>query len=184
MIAPAAARKIDRLARHAHAFHRFAHHPLCPAYAGEVVAVGRRRVCKGCLLAGTGLLAGFAAGWMPPPDPLVLGAAGGLGGCLLFLMRPPRPPKLLSRFLPTALAMALVMGLLRSGRPLGLVLAVAVLLGAVWALRRYRRRGPWRAPCETCPERLLAGACSGYRAQIRRERAFRRLASRWAGGPP
>ena len=30
-------RKIDRLSRAAHRFHRFAHHPLCERYAGEVI---------------------------------------------------------------------------------------------------------------------------------------------------
>src|SRR3954452_7135005 len=45
------ARKLDRLARRAHRFHRFAHHPLCVEYAPEVIRLGRRmRVCRGCAL--------------------------------------------------------------------------------------------------------------------------------------
>jgi hypothetical protein len=48
---------------------------------------------------------------------------------------------------------------------------------AVIALMRYRRRGPNRTPCVECPERTAA-VCSGLRPIVRRERAFRRVASR------
>ncbi|MFL5271282.1 MAG: hypothetical protein ACJ79E_04370, partial [Anaeromyxobacteraceae bacterium] len=62
-ISPALARRLDRLARQAHRFHRFAHHPLCDAYAGEVLRVPRRTVvCRGCALAAAGVVAGAAAG--------------------------------------------------------------------------------------------------------------------------
>ncbi len=36
-IPPAVARRVDRLALRAHAFHRWAHHPLCAWYAAEVI---------------------------------------------------------------------------------------------------------------------------------------------------
>ncbi|HET8714991.1 MAG TPA: hypothetical protein VFM16_04150, partial [Holophagaceae bacterium] len=57
---PALRRRLDRLARRAHAFHRFAHHPLCAEYAGERLRVGKVHLCRGCTLLGAGLLAGLA----------------------------------------------------------------------------------------------------------------------------
>jgi hypothetical protein len=36
------AKQLDRLSRRAHRFHRFAHHPLCGAYAAELVPLGRK----------------------------------------------------------------------------------------------------------------------------------------------
>src|SRR5579859_1379561 len=58
------ARRIDRLAWFAHAFHRFAHHPLCDRYQEELIPLGRRtRVCRGCSLALLGVLVGAGAGW-------------------------------------------------------------------------------------------------------------------------
>ncbi|MGC4001002.1 MAG: hypothetical protein QM767_27495 [Anaeromyxobacter sp.] len=72
------ARRLDRLARRAHAFHRWAHHPLCDRYAGEVFRAGRRtRLCRGCTLAATGGAAGLALGALLPPAPgaLLLAAA-------------------------------------------------------------------------------------------------------------
>jgi hypothetical protein len=71
--------RLDRLARGAHAFHRFAHHPLCAAYRDEVIAVGgRARVCRGCALAIAGGLAGAIAGALAPR-----GAGAWLGGAAL-----------------------------------------------------------------------------------------------------
>jgi hypothetical protein len=60
---PALVRRLDRLGRRAHAFHRFAHHPLCDNYAGELIALrGRTRVCRGCTTAlGCALLGALAA---------------------------------------------------------------------------------------------------------------------------
>src|SRR5947207_14201496 len=62
-VPPALARRIDRLATRAHRFHRFAHHPLCDEYAGEVIRVGRHmRLCRGCTFAIAGGLAGGVVG--------------------------------------------------------------------------------------------------------------------------
>jgi len=182
---PALARKIDRLARRAHAFHRFAHHPLCGAYRGEVVALGRLRLCKGCLLAGLGLALGLGGALAVPP--LSLGAAAGLAlldAAWAWALARLRPGKALSRFLPGLLLGFAFAAALRTGRPWGLALAAGVALVPVLFIRAYRRRGPFRAPCATCPERSLGTACSGYAAQARRERAFGRLAARWMDGRP
>ena len=180
MIDPVLARRIDRFGRRAHAFHRFAHHPLCPAYAGEVVAIGRLRVCKGCLLAGSGLLSGLLAGLAPPVGGPVLTAAllAFWAVWLLGLIRW-RPPKLFARFLPAAMAGDLaVRGFRTGGLPgWGVVLAVAAGLWA--AFRHYRRRGPHRDPCGACPEQAGPAVCTGYRPMARRERAFRRVIGRW-----
>ncbi|BDU77703.1 hypothetical protein [Mesoterricola sediminis] len=177
---PALARKIDRLARRAHAFHRFAHHPLCGAYRGEVVALGRWRLCRGCLLGGAGLGAGLVLGGALPPLPLAVPAAlAALGAAWAAALARLRPPKLLSRLLPAALAGFTVGAALRPGRVGGFLLAAGVAGILALYLRAYRRRGPHREACAACPERDLGTACSGYRAQVRRERAFSRLASRW-----
>lgn len=177
---PALARKIDRLARRAHAFHRFAHHPLCGAYRGEVVVLGRLRLCKGCLLAGLGVASGLGAGLAAPA--LSLGAAAGLvllDAAWAWALARLRPGKALSRFLPGLLLGFAFAAALRTGRAWGVGLAALVALVPILYIRAYRRRGPFRQPCETCPERSLGTACSGYAAQVRRERAFSRLAARW-----
>ncbi|HEX7489197.1 MAG TPA: hypothetical protein VF341_09850 [Anaeromyxobacteraceae bacterium] len=66
----ALARRIDRLARRAHRFHRFAHHPLCAAYDGETFQVGRRgRVCRGCAAVALGGVLGVGLGLALPVPP-------------------------------------------------------------------------------------------------------------------
>lgn len=173
-IPPPLARRIDRLAWRAHAFHRFAHHPLCDNYRNEVLRVGRRlRVCKGCVFLAAGLLGGVAVGaWSQPP--LGWGAGGlllalALGALSLRL----RLPKIVGRLFPGAgLGMALW-----AGWPCAL--AAVLIVGLVGAL--YRRRGVERSRCETCPERLRS-PCSGFAPAVRRERAFRRRVDRWLDG--
>jgi hypothetical protein len=190
-IPPRLARRIDRLARAGHRFHRFAHHPLCGRYEGEVVRVGRRgRVCLGCLTAGTGLAAGAALGLavaLPVAVPALAGGLGvGLAGASLWAPRRARRRrwmKLLTRALP-GLALALCTGagirLAATGALLpGLLLALgggAVIAGVVLA---YRRRTPDRTPCATCPEANRPGPCSGMLPIVRRERAIQRLVGRW-----
>jgi len=178
-------RRIDRLARRAHAFHRFAHHPLCAAYRGEVVRLGRRgRVCLGCGLLGAGAALGLLAGLLAPrPSAPQLAA----GAALLFLLAlgsvrsdPSRPArKLLTRLAPMALATALLAAGLRAGDLPGLAAALFAAGAFAAALLAYRRRGPDRSPCAACPERPAGPACSGFREVMRRERAFARLAGRW-----
>jgi hypothetical protein len=177
--------RIDRLSRAAHRFHRFAHHPLCEEYAGEVVALGRHaRVCRGCLSVAAGSVAGALASvvFLAPPITLLLLAALGLGGLAAAMARPSphraRTPKVVSRFLP---ALALMYALARAVQlgPRGAALALAggfVVLGIVAI---YRRRGPDRSPCASCPERNLPRPCRGIAPIVRRERAFRRLAAQW-----
>jgi hypothetical protein len=165
------ARRIDRLSRRAHAFHRFAHHPLCAPYREEVIRVGRHgRLCKGCSLLAAGLGAGAVAGAAIGP-PLGCGAVAlgiALGAGLLSLRL--RLPKLVGRFLPGAgLGLALL-----SGWPAAT--GALLVLAAAWLL--YRRRGVARERCATCAERS-ASPCSGFSRILRRERAFQRVASRW-----
>ena len=170
-IPPPLARRIDRLAWRAHAFHRFAHHPLCDVYRNEVLRVGRRlRVCKGCTLLALGLVVGVVAGVCARP-PLGWGA----GGLLLTLVLGSlslrlRLPKIVGRLLPGAgLGMALWAGW-------SCALAALLIGGVCGAL--YRRRGVERSRCETCPERMRS-PCSGFLPAVRRERAFRRRVDRW-----
>ena len=116
---PALARRVDRLARRAHAFHRFAHHPLCGRYAAEVIRIGRRtRICLGCSLTALGAVAGVALGLLRPAAP----AAGLLAAGIVLVAAVPlvvrsstparasgarsnaRARKLLTRLLPAAVA--------------------------------------------------------------------------------
>ncbi len=73
-VPPELARRIDGLARAAHRFHRYAHHPLCAAYAGEVFRLGRRtRLCRGCTLVAIGAIAGaLAAALLPAPGTVAM----------------------------------------------------------------------------------------------------------------
>ena len=186
MIRPALARRIDRAARAAHAFHRWAHHPLCAEYAGEVLRLGRRtRVCRGCASTAAGALAGAAvalavaphAGWalvaaglfaLAIPAALRAGASGRS-----------RRTKLATRALPTFAGAFAVAAGFRTGGAAGLAAALAAAAAFAAGVRAYRRRGPARAASEACPEHGGAGPCAGFREIARREAAFRRLAGRW-----
>jgi hypothetical protein len=85
--------------------------------------------------------------------------------------------KLATRALPAALLAALAAHAARHpALPTACAAAMAFAVAAL-AVARYRRRGPDRAPCAACPERSLPSTCAGYRAIVRRERAFRRLAA-------
>jgi hypothetical protein len=170
-ISPPLARRIDRLAWRAHAFHRFAHHPLCDAYRNEVLRVGRRlRVCKGCAFLAAGMVVGVALGAYARP-PLGWGAGALLLALVLgALSLRLRMPKIMGRLLPGAgLGMALW-----TGWPC----ALAVLLTVAIAGVLYRRRGVERSRCNTCSEREFS-PCSGFAPIVRRERAFRRRVDRW-----
>lgn len=176
------ARRLDRLAFWAHAFHRWAHHPLCLEYESEVVRLGRRfRLCRGCTLAAAGTLAGLGGGLALPLAPgSAIGALAGLGLLAggLALDRH-RRPKGLTRGLPATLLAFLVCQALRGGGALRWGAATLALAAAALVVLAYRRRGPDRTPCATCPEASARGACRGFREIRTRERAFARLAGRW-----
>jgi len=162
------ARRIDRLAARAHRFHRYAHHPLCGRYAGEVIRIGKLRLCRGCSYAFVGGIAGGALGLAIREYGVV---ALVLATALLAASLAVRPPKLVTRFVPAAAAAyALVAG------PLAIRIAALAIVGGLRVL--YGRRGPDRSPCTTCPERA-AQPCSGLRPIVSRERAFQRLSGRW-----
>ena len=175
-IPPPLALRIDRLAWRAHAFHRYAHHPLCEVYRSEVLRVGQRfRLCKGCTFLAAGILTGVVVGAFAqlPLEwgmrALLLGLVLGTASLVL------RLPKILGRLIPGAgLGMALW-----AGWPC----ALATLLVVAVAGALYRRRGVDRSRCETCAERALS-PCSGFASIVRRERAFRRRANRWLGACP
>jgi len=204
-VPPDVARRLDALARAAHGFHRFAHHPLCARYAGEVVQLGRRRrVCRGCALAAAGLAAGLALGALAPcpaAGAVALLAALAAPALLLAFARSPRreaaarevirsassaggaaPPgrasKVWTRAAPaTALATAASWGV-RLGGATGTAAVAAAVAAGMAAVVAYRRRGPDRTACVACPERAGPVVCSGFRAIARREAAFRRIAGR------
>jgi hypothetical protein len=177
------ARRIDRLSRAAHGFHRYAHHPLCAAYAPEVIRLGRTRICRGCALAAAGLLLGLGAGVLLPSAglPLLAAAAGlaALAGLPGMAGRRWHPGKSLTRFLPVGLAAFLLIQCFRPPDPARMVLAGLVILGFCLGVLFYRRRGPDRSTCEACPELPTRPSCSGFAPIRRRERAFQRLAALW-----
>jgi len=182
-LAPALAKRIDRLSWHAHAFHRFAHHPLCDRYAGELIALGRKQqVCRGCLSAALGLVIGTSVGICIPKDAstelVQLGIAAVLGLASLKL----RLQKFAGRFVPVALACAATAAASRrffEGDARALIIVALGITLAVCGFLAYRKRGPNRDACSTCPEQSRAGACSGLAPLVRREKAFQRLSQRW-----
>jgi hypothetical protein len=173
-------RKIDLLSRRAHRFHRFAHHPLCGNYAGEVIRVGRVRLCRGCTYAVAGGLAGGIAGLAIGGSLAVPAVAAASSTALLAttLWSKVRLPKLITRLGPAAgYALAITCATL-TWSFLGLTIAAGVVVVVGLARLRYGRRGADRSPCTTCPERTLA-PCSGMVAIVRREQAFQRVATAW-----
>jgi hypothetical protein len=178
------ARRLDRLAWRAHLFHRWAHHPLCDAYAPEVIRLGRRtRLCRGCARLAAGAAAGLVLGpWLHLPGPALLAGLLLLGPALLLAVAPRRGPagaKVRTRLVPAALAGLLVSAGVAAASAPGLLAAAGALALTAVARWRYGRRGPDRTPCLACPEAPPGPRCSGFREAARRERAFRRLAARW-----
>jgi hypothetical protein len=197
-IEPTVARRIDRLARRAHAFHRFAHHPLCDRYSGELIALGtRRRVCRGCTCALAGAVAGAALGAVLEfPLPAALAFAVLATSVPVIAQRFESDPngnaarrqarlgKLWTRGVPlAALALAFTAGL-RAQNTVGVVIALSIALVLFVLLRAYRRAGPDRSPCARCPERTWTVPCSGFRDIVRAERAFVRRSRQLMTYPP
>jgi hypothetical protein len=187
-------RRLDRLAHRAHLFHRYAHHPLCEEYGGEVLRVGRKlRVCRGCTFAAMGGAAGIATGLLLPlPSAPWLWALAAFGtGVMLWLTRvepaprdqthhiPKARPKSLTRLLPAAALGALSTLALRLGNWQGWALDLVSVALLAATIARYRQRGPQRHPCATCPEAKGPVPCRGFQPMHRREQAFARLAARW-----
>ena len=183
----ALAYRLSRLAARAHAFHRFAHHPLCTAYAPEVLRIGRRvHVCAGCTWAAAGSALGLLLAAATPRAWMALSCALGaqiLGLAALFTSarQHAQTYKWLLRAGPMLLLAWGVMQVVCCGATFGLpawVIGAEGALAAVgWcAQHRYRRRPPWRLPCMTCPQRQDA-VCDGFRRVVQRERALHRASS-------
>lgn len=178
-------RRIDSLARRAHAFHRFAHHPLCDAYAPEVLRVGRRaRLCRGCCYLYGGAALGVLGGaWGPIAGSATMVALACAVAWLWWTVTRARSGtgqrKLMTRAWP-----GFVVGwaAVQVSRAPGMASLLTLAIAAVALLglgRAYRRRGPDRRTCTTCPEFGRAKPCRGFAPIVQRERAFMRLASRW-----
>src|SRR4051812_48198196 len=93
------ARRLDRMARRAHLFHRYAHHPLCDEYGSERLTVGGLHLCRGCSLSLLGALAGMAGGLAIPSGAYLLGWVLATVAVPLAVSRQ-RRSKWLTRFLP------------------------------------------------------------------------------------
>jgi len=177
---PSQARRIDRLSRAAHRFHRHAHHPLCDRYAGEVLRIrwrGRRLyLCRGCSFAAIGGVIGGAVG-LSAPDVSLVALIAGTALLVPTIASKWRLSKLISRWIPAALFALALVGSLRAQRWVVAAIVMLVVGGLRWL---YGKRGGDRTPCVTCPERD-ASPCSGFVQIVRREQAFQRLARRWLG---
>ena len=180
---PAIADRIDRLSRGAHAFHRFAHHPLCREYASEVFLIGRRfRLCRGCTLAAVGALAGVAfALWAD--SSWIVAAATAPPALVLASPRMRAAGKIATRLLPAGLCAFSIAAGARTGTVAGAGVCVFVFSAVALCVALYRRRGPHRGPCLACPERARPEPCRGFAPIVRRERAFERLAGTWLSDP-
>jgi hypothetical protein len=163
------ARRIDRLARRAHGFHRFAHHPLCDEYGGELVQLRRTRICRGCALFAAGLLAGVVVMVVVRPVPVVAVVVAVAGAIVAAASLKWRTSKLLTRFAPAA-GFGFAIGHVWTAIPIVSIMGLLAIA--------YRRRGSHRSPCAACPERTLA-PCRGMAEIVRAERAFQRLSGRW-----
>ena len=188
-VSPALARRLGRLTARAHRFHRFAHHPLCNAYAAEVLHLGRRtHVCAGCAwtllgsILGVGVAAACPRGWFTLPWALGLQGAG-----MVWLLVSARLHAQVLKWLVRGGPMVCLAGgcvlTLRAGAAipwhLGVWATEAALSAVAWgAVRVYRRRPPWRAPCVSCPQRQDE-VCDGWRPMVQRERALTRLSGQW-----
>lgn len=173
-ITPTQARRIDRLSRRAHRFHRFAHHPLCGRYAGEVIRLGPRvRLCRGCAFTALGGAIGGAIALVTHTG-AVVAAAAAVALLVPSLASRRRFPKLLSRLVPSALFGFALLASLRAGH---FIIAAAILAVVIGLRIAYGRRGGDRSPCATCPERD-ASPCSGFAPIVRREQAFQRTLRR------
>jgi hypothetical protein len=173
-------RAIDRLAGRAHAFHRFAHHPLCGRYASELIPLGRKaRLCRGCTFAALGALFGSLGASALRPGFSAIAVSATVGAGLLLTSLVNRWPKWLGRGLAAAAVSFAGLAGLISAEIWARAVALALLAGAAFIFWGYRRRGPHRGPCEQCPERSASAVCSGLRPIVRRERAFRRVAQRY-----
>ncbi len=124
-----------------------------------------------------GLALGLMAGALLPAHRAIAGAALGgsvASGLAAFTLR---LPKSLGRALPGAtLGFAFIQGL-RLG-PVGWILSGSAALVFAAAFVAYRKRGPHRGPCDTCPDRDQRPACRGFAPILKRERALQRLAGR------
>lgn len=190
------ARWLERLEARGHRFHRFAHHPLCDAYAPEVLRVGGLVLCRGCTLATVGAVAGVLVGaglrlgGLALPGPVAAALALPiLYWAVMALYRrkqPPAPPrapgaKLIRRGLPLFVA-ALGLGhALAAGAWGWAALSVAIVVLGRFS---YCLRGANRSACDTCPERERRPSCSGYAPMLQRERAIQRLAARRLSNRP
>ena len=125
------------MSRRAHAFHRFAHHPLCERYANELVPLGRRtRLCRGLLL-GTGLAVGLVVGLATRAGTLPWAMEGAALVVFLVAAVPARLPKSLTRFLP-----GLALGAVVAHGPWGWSLAALGLFAASWLFYPASRSEP------------------------------------------
>lgn len=165
------AKRIDKLAWRAHAFHRFAHHPLCDSYRSEVFRVGRRlRLCKGCSLLAVGFASGLLAGALARPSTMLGLISWAVALALGLTSLRHRLPKLFARLLP-GLGLGLAMWA-------GWFCALLSLTTVAACFALYRRRGVERSRCDPCHERGRR-PCSGFVLIVRRERAFQRKADCW-----
>ena len=169
---------------HVYAFN-WAHKPLCDRFRHDVVRIGHVHLCRSCLLAYAGILAGVAASIAAPSFLQTHGATVFVSiatATILFSLpfwykRWPRCLRDVLRFC-MGLSIALCGCLLVSGQiVVGIVGAIG--LATFWrtylALRRRRRLHS----CAGCPELNGRHICSGFQSQTECLRTYEEKATRW-----
>ncbi len=131
----------------------------------------------GCALALLGSLAGALAGLRLGTLTTALVSLTGAVGLALWSLhdgRAGRASKVATRFVPACGLMFAFFSVARVCSPASIGIAIAAGACMLGFVGLYKRRGPNRTPCASCPERSGATTCSGLRPIVRREKALMR----------
>jgi hypothetical protein len=109
--------------------------------------------------------------------PLVALAGATLAlGLARLSLRDRRLPKIVSRFFAACGLSFAVFTVVHAPAPRSMGIAIASCVGTMVLTVLYKRRGPDRSPCASCPEWGLPRTCSGFRPIVVREKALMRKA--------
>lgn len=163
----------------------WAHKPLCDRFCHDVVRIGHVHLCRSCLLAYVGILAGVVASIAAPSFLQTHGAtvfAPIAATTILFSLpfwykRWPRRLRDVLRFC-MGLSIALCGCLLVSGQIL-VGMAGAIALAVFWRTYLTLRRRRRMQSCAGCPELGGQRICSGFQFQAECLRAYEQKATQW-----
>ena len=165
-------------------WYRWAHDPLCDRLGSDVLAIGKLRLCRSCIV----MYAGMASGAIVATTQPVVGAArfaphvwAGTAAVVAGASIPqvygplPRPAKDAVRF-GAGILVGIVPAFARARRWHAFVglAATAAVAYRVLSLARVKNKA---TACEGCPELHAEGICSGFSQQAVSMRAYERAAS-------